>query len=62
MTIEISLDDLLDLAETARTNGHSVLYVTRTTDGKRASLVVTAAPRRKHRARPAAQNAETAQD
>lgn len=58
MTIEITLADLLELAETARTNGHSVLFVTRTTDGKRASLVVTAAPRRKRRTRPAQAKAE----
>jgi len=54
MTIEISLDDLLELAEKARTNGRSVMLMTRSTDGKRATLVVAAAERRKHRTtRPA---------
>jgi hypothetical protein len=52
MTIEISLDDLLYLTEVARSNGHSVLYATRTTDGKRAALVITAQPRRKRPAPP----------
>lgn len=50
MTIEITLEDLIHLTETAKTNGHSVLYVTRDTTGKRVSLVVTA-QQRKHRAR-----------
>jgi hypothetical protein len=53
MTIEITLDDLNHLAETARTNGHSVLYLTRTTDGKRCSLVVTQQAKRKRAPRAA---------
>lgn len=53
-TIEISLSDLLHLAETASTNGSSIVFMTHTSDGKRASLLVTAEPRRRHRARPAA--------
>lgn len=52
MTIEISLDDLMHLAEVAKTNGASVLYATRSTDGKRADLIITSQPRRKHHPAP----------
>jgi hypothetical protein len=54
MTIEIPLDDLIHLTETARTNGHSVLYMARTTDGKRVSLVVSPQQRRKRTRKPPA--------
>ena len=61
MTIEITLDDLIQLAEAARTNGTSILYMTRTTDGKRVALMVTAAPTRKRKRAGAALKPPAAQ-
>jgi hypothetical protein len=59
MTIELTLDDLTHLIEMARSNGHSaILYMARSTDGKRCSIVITPqAKRKRNRQPPAAQQA-----
>lgn len=61
MTIEITLDDLLQLVESAKANGTSILFMTRTTDGKRCSLLVSAHPYRKRKRAGAALKPPTAQ-
>ena len=43
-TIEVLLEDLRELADAAQTNG-AVLFLTRDTQGRRASLVVKTAKR-----------------
>jgi hypothetical protein len=49
MTIEITRDDLLALAEAARATPGSMMLMLKTTDGKRCQLVVTAPERRKRK-------------
>lgn len=46
MTIEISRDDLLALAEAAKATPGSLMLMLKTTDGKRIQLIVTAPARR----------------
>jgi hypothetical protein len=60
MTIEIPLEDLIHLTETARSNGHSILYMARSTDGKRVALMIAPQARRKRTPKAAPEKTEHA--
>jgi hypothetical protein len=56
MTIELALEDLVQLTAAAQKNG-GVLFITKTTDGDRATITVSADPKkRRKRAEPEAEN------
>jgi hypothetical protein len=62
MTIEITREDLLALAEAAKATPGSTMLMVKTTDGKRAQLVVTAPARRVRNRKAAAAGAAPAHE